>query len=107
MINNKTKLRNAFEDNMPTDIKRYKAEISKIIQFGRILGSLLRKIAGSLMKVAVPLAKDISAPISTIDAGIQKKIHSSRTTILIISNDGLNDILKIGSRFYYFVERSH
>ena len=57
MINNKTKLRNAFEENMPTDIKRYKAEISNIIQSGRILGSLLRKIAGLLMKVAVPLKK--------------------------------------------------
>ena len=54
MINNKTKLRNTFEENMPTHIKRYKAEISNIIPFGGILGSLLRKIAGSLMKVAVP-----------------------------------------------------
>ena len=107
MINNKTKLRNAFEENMPTDIKRYKAEISNIIQSERILGSLLRKIAGLLTKVAVPLKKNISAPVSAIDAGTQKKIHSSRTAILIISHDGLNDVLKIGSRFYYFVERTH
>ena len=54
------------------------------------------------MKVAVPLAKNILAPLgiiaaaSAIDAGIQKKIHGSgKQTILIISNDKLNCILKI------------
>ena len=42
------------------------------------------------MKVAVPLAKNnlvplgITAAASTIDAGIQKKIHGSGTTTLII-----------------------
>ena len=36
-----------------------KAEVSKIIQSGGFLGSLLNKIAGPLMKVAVPLAKII------------------------------------------------
>ena len=52
------------------------------------------------MKVAVPLAKDILAPLgitaaaSLIDAGIKKIIHSSWTT-LIISNQELNDIMKI------------
>ena len=45
------------------------------------LGSLLSKLAGSLMKVAIPLAKNVLAPLgitaaaSVIDAGIQKKIH--------------------------------
>ena len=97
----KTKLRTAFENNMSTDIKLSKAEISKIIQSGGFLGSLLSKSAGPLMKVAVPLAKNILAPsgitaaASAIDAGIQKKIDGSETTILIISNDKLNDIIKI------------
>ena len=36
----KTKLRTAFENNMSTDIKLSKAEISKIIQSGGFLGSL-------------------------------------------------------------------
>ena len=53
----KTKLRNAFNNIMSTDIKVSKAKISKIIQSGGFLGSLLSKLAGSLMKVAVPLAK--------------------------------------------------
>ena len=75
----KTKLRNAFNNNMSTDIKLSKAQITKIIQSGGFLGSLLSKLAGPLMKVAVPLAKNILAPLgitaaaSAIDAGIQKK----------------------------------
>ena len=75
----KTKLRNAFNNNMSTDIKLSKAQISKVIQSGGFLGSLLSKIAGPLMKVAVPLARNIlallgiTAAASTVDAGIQKK----------------------------------
>ena len=71
----KTKLRNAFNNNMSTDLT---LQISKIIQSGGFLGSLLSKLAGPLMKVAVPLAKNILAPLgitaaaSAIDAGIQK-----------------------------------
>ena len=97
----KTKLRNAFNNNMNTDIKLSKAQISKIIQSGGFLGSLLSKLAGPLMKVAVPLAKNILASLgitaaaSAVDAGIQKKIHGSGTTTLIISNEEMNDIMKI------------
>ena len=75
----KTKLRNAFNNKMSTDLKLSKAEISKIIQSGGFLGSLLSKLAGPLMKVAIPLAKNVLAPLgitataSAIDAGIQKK----------------------------------
>ena len=53
------------------------------------------------MKVAVPLAKNILAPLgitasdSAIDAGIQKKIHGPGTTSLIISNEEINDIMQI------------
>ena len=72
----KTKLRNAFNNNMSTDLKLSKAQIFKIIQSGGFLGSLLSKLAGPLMKVAIPLAKNILAPLgitaaaSAIDAGI-------------------------------------
>ena len=50
-----------------------------------------------LMKVAVPLTKNILAPlgITAADAGFQKKIHGSGTTTLIISNDEMNGIMKI------------
>ena len=100
----KTKLRNAFNNNVSTDIKLSKAQITKIIQFRGFLGSLLSKLAGSLMKIAVRLAKNILAPLgitaaaSAIDAGIQKKKtkkHGSATTTLIIPNEEMNDIMKI------------
>ena len=97
----KTKLRNAFNNNMSTDLKLSKAQISKIIQSGGFLGSLLSKLAGPLMKVAIPLAKNILAPLgitaaaSAIDAGIQKKMHGSGAATLIISNEEMNDIMKI------------
>ena len=85
---------------MSTDTKLSKAQISKIIQSGGFLGSLLSKLAGPLMK-AISLAKNVLAPLgitaaaSAIDAGIQKKIHGSGTTTLIISNKEMNDMMKI------------
>ena len=91
----KEKLRNAFNNNMSTDIKLSRAQISKVIQYGGFLKSLLSK----LMKVAVPLAKNVLAPLritaaaSAIDVGIQKKICGSGTTTLIISNEEMNDML--------------
>ena len=75
----KTKLINAFNNNMSTDLKLSRAHTSKIIQSGGFLGSLLSKLAGPLMKLAIPLAKNVLAPLgitaaaSAIDAGIQKK----------------------------------
>ena len=97
----KAKLRNAFNNNISTDFKLSKAQISKIIQSGGFLRSLLSKLAGPLMKIAIPLAKNVLAPLgitaaaSKIDAGIQNKIHGSGTTTLIISNEEMNDIMKI------------
>ena len=85
---------------MSTDLKLSKAQISKIIQSEGFLGSLLSKLAGPLMKVAIPLPKNvlaqfgITAAALAIDAGIKKKIHGSETT-LIISNEEMNDIMKI------------
>ena len=49
----KAKLRNAFNNNLSTDLKLYKAQISKIIQSGGYLGSLLSTLAGPIMKVAI------------------------------------------------------
>ena len=103
----RTKLRNAFENNMPINIKLSRAQISQIIQSGRLLGALFSRIAGPLMKLAVPLAKnnldplEITAAASAINAGIQKKIHSSGTTALLISNEEMNDIMKIVQALKY------
>ena len=101
-----TKLRNAINNNLTTDIKLSKAQIKKLIQSGGFLGKLLSKLAGPLMKVAMPLAKNILAPIgltaamSPIDGGIQKKMHGSEATKgagvkLIIEQEDMNDIMKI------------
>ena len=97
-----TKLRNAINNNMLTDIKLSKAQIKQIIQSGGFLGSLLSKIAEPLMKIGMSVVKNVlaslglTAELSAVDAGIQKKIHSgSGSTKLIISNEDMNDIMKI------------
>ena len=76
-----TKLTNALNNNSATDIKLSKAQIKKIIQSRGFLGKLLSKLAP--MKVAMPLAKNVLAPLgltaamSATDGSIQKKIHDS------------------------------
>ena len=96
----RTKLRNAINNNMSTDIKFSKAQLKKLIKSGGILGNLLSKIAGPLMKVAMPLAKNVLAPLdlaaamSAIDGGIQKKMRGDGIKLMIEDED-MNDIMKI------------
>ena len=65
-------------------------------QSGGFVGSLLSKLADLLLKVTLPLSKNILVPLgitaaaSAIDAGTPKKIRT-----LIISNEEMNDIMKI------------
>ena len=72
-----------------------------MIQSGGFLGNLLGKLAGLLMKVAMPLVKNVLAPLgisaamSAIDGSTKKNMLGSGTTTLIISNDEMNDVLKI------------
>ena len=95
-----TKLRNAIENNMSTDIRLSKAQISKIIQSGRFLGKLL----DPLLKTGLPLLKishkttwiiDLTAASSAIDAGVKKRYLVLETTTLVISNEEINYIMKI------------
>ena len=94
-----TKLRNAINNKLATDMKLSKAQIKKIIQSGGFLGKLLSKLAGPLMKVAMPLAKNVLAPLgltaamSAIDGSIQNKIYGSGVK-LIIEQEDMNDIIK-------------
>ena len=96
-----TRLINAFNNNMSTDLQLSETQIAKIIQSGGFLASFLSKLAGPLMRVAIQLAKNVLAPLgitavaSAIDAGIQNKIHGFGITTLIISNKEMNDIIKI------------
>ena len=98
-IRQNTKLRNAINNNLATDIKLSKAQIKKLIQSGGFLGKLLSKLAGPLMNVALSLAKNVLAPLgltaamSAIDGSIQKKIPGSGVK-LIIEQEDMNDIMK-------------
>ena len=101
-----TKSRNVIDNNFAIDIKLSKVQIEKLIQSGGLLCKLLNKLAGPLMKVAMPLAKNVLAPLgltaamSAIDGSIQKKVHGSWATKgagvkLIIEQEDMNDIMKI------------
>ena len=95
-----TKLKNTIENNMSTNIKLFKAQISKIIQSGgfldKPLAPLLRTGLPSLKLVIKPLGLlDLTAASSAIDAGSKKIYSGSGTTTLVISNKEMNDIMKI------------
>ena len=68
---------------MSTDIKPSRSQLSKIIKSGRFLGALLGKITGTLMTVAVSLAKIVFAVLVTIasfseiDCTIQRRIDGT------------------------------
>ena len=101
----KTKLRNSFNSDMSTDLKLSEAQISKTNQSGGFLSRLL----APLLKTGLPLIKNViktlakslliplglTAASSAADAGIYKRILGSGATNLIISNEEMNDIIKI------------
>ena len=96
---------NAFANNSSTDIKLSKTQQSKMIQLGgflgRLLGPILKTGFQSIKNVTKPSAKIVLIPLGltlaapAADAGIQKKILWSGTTTLILSNDEVEDIMKI------------
>ena len=100
-------IRKAFAKNTSTDIKLSKTQLSKMIQSGgflsRLLGPLLKTGLPLIKSVIKPLAKSVLIPLgltaaaSAADTGIHKKILGSgdNSTTLIISNDEMDDILKI------------
>ena len=107
LLNNRQvgNLRKAFANYLSTDIKLSKTQISKMIQsggfLGRLLGPLLKTGLPLMKNVIKPLAKSVLIPLgltataSAADAGIHKKILGSRTTTLTISNDEMEDIMKL------------
>ena len=68
---------------------------------GRLLGPLLKTGLPLIKNVIKPLAKSVLIPLgltaaaSAADAGIHKKILGSGNTTLIISNNEIEDIIKI------------
>ena len=96
----------AFANNSSADIKLSKTQLSKIIQsrgfLGRLLGPLLKTGLPLISDAIKPLAKSVLIPLgltaaaAAADAGKHKKILGSRnTTTLIISNNEMEDIVKI------------
>ena len=105
--------RKAFANCLSTDIKLSKTQLSKMIKSGEFLGRLL----GSLLKTGLTLIKNVIKPLSksvliplgltaaaaaAADVGIDKKNlesgHSSsshKNTVLLISNNDIEDIIKI------------
>ena len=105
-------IRKAFANHLSIDIKLSKTQLSKMIQSGgflsKLLGPLLKTALPLIKSVIKPLAKSVLIPLgltaaaSTADAGMHKKILGSgnnNNTILIISNDEMDDILKILKSF--------
>ena len=101
------KLRKAFTNNSPANIILSKTQLHKIVQSGGFLGRLLRPLLksglpliGNVLKplpksdlVLIPLGLTLAA--SATDAGIHKKMLGSGFTTLIISNEEIDDIMKI------------
>ena len=98
--------REAFPNNTPTNIRLSKTQLSKMIQLGgflgRLLGPLLKTGLPLMESLIQPLAKSVLIPLrltgaaSAADAGIHKKIlRSGHNTTLIISNNDMENILKI------------
>ena len=98
-------IRKAFANNSSTDIKLSESQLSKMIKsggfLGRLLGPLLKTRLPLIKNVIKPLAKSVLIPLgltaaaSAADAGIHKKILGSGNTTLIISNNEIEDIIKI------------
>ena len=95
----------AFSNSSSVDIKFSKTQLSRMIQSGEFLGNLL----GPLLKTGLPLIKNVITPLaksvlvplgltaatSAADAGIHKKILGSRSTTLIVSNQDMEDLIKM------------
>ena len=102
-----TTIRNAFANNMSTDIKLSEAQISKIIQSGGSLGSWLGNLEKkALTNITILLARDnlpglrSSLTANTIDrferkVGGKGAVRVGKRFTLFILNEDVNDIIGI------------
>ena len=100
-----SRLRKAFANGSSANIELPKVQLHKIGQsggfLGRLLGSLLKTGLSLIGNVYKPLAKSVLIPsgltvaASAIDAAIHKKMFGSGFTTLIVSNEEMNDTMKI------------
>ena len=99
-------LRITFANHSSADIRLSKTKLSKMIQswefHGRLLGPLLKTGLLLIKNMIKPLAKsvlillELTAAASAADAGVHKKLlESGCNATLIISNDEIEDIIKM------------
>ena len=95
----------AFANNSSTNMNLSKTQLHNIGQSG----GFSRRRLGSLLKTGLPLMKNVLKPLAKsvlillgltaaglgIAAAIRKKMFESGVTKLIISNEEMNDIMKI------------
>ena len=99
------KVRRALENDSSAKIKLSKTQLYEIGQsggfLGRPLGSLLKPGLPLIWNVLKPLAKRVlisiglTAAAAATDAAIHTKMFESSVTTLKISNEEMNDIIKI------------
>ena len=99
------RLRKAFANNSSDNVKLSNTQLHKRGQSEEFLGGLV----GLLLKTSLPLMGDVLKPFiknvliplgltaaaSVTDAAIHKNMFGSGTAKLIISNEEMNDIMKI------------
>ena len=92
-------------NNSPTNIKLSKTQLHRTGESGGFLGRLL----GPLLETGLPLIGNVLKPlgkgvlittelteaVSATDKAIHKKMFESEFTTLIISNDDIEDIVRI------------
>ena len=98
------KLRNVFANNISSDIKLNKAQMSKVIQSGGSFGSCLANFGKE--NIAIPLARDnLPGLVSNLTLNaineFERKIsakggfRAEKRFTLFIWNEYMNDIMKI------------
>ena len=100
-----SKLCKTFANGSPANIRLSKTQLHQIGQSRGFLGRLLRPLLKTglplIGNVHKPLAKSILIPLgitaaaSATDVATHKKMFGSGNTTLIISNEEMNDIMKI------------
>ena len=101
------KIINAFTNNIPTDIKLSKAQISKIIQSGGFLCNMLSSLSkNKITDLSIPLAcNNLTGLLRNLATNAKKwiwkknkwkgTVRAGKIFTLFISNEDVNDIIKI------------
>ena len=102
-----TKIGNAFANNISTDLRLSKAQISKIIQSVEHFGSWLSKLGKRvLINIAIPLGRDnlsglvrnlTSNAVNKFEGKVSGKgaVSARKGLTLFISNEDMNGVIKV------------